>query len=328
MSQNNRNRLITNRDIHILNTNIQPFFKEDMKIINEYREIVLDFNGLLQDKYNFDLNVSELPFIEMNDKRLTEKFTDEYIKNEYLRYFIEIRELTPLQRFNTTTQTNQSIEFLEGKKIAQLRMNILDDMNNKIRCINLVLKTYRDFFNQYEGLIRKYNLQDMNNEQNQNNYYVEFILIFMNYFCRLFVIIHGRNYGVEQQPNVRPDIDIRNQGTIKPLFQLYQYYPDLLTFGYKKFVIDKFKKETITENDMDINSIIFRAIENYKYCIQNILIMYLRKQNPVFDIRNISFKSNIEERYLLYNYRYNFKEYTEIFTKFLNLQIPCSLYLS
>ena len=73
MSQNNRNRLITNRDIHILNTNIQPFFKEDMKIINEYREIVLDFNGLLQDKYNFDLNVSELPFIEMNDKILTEK---------------------------------------------------------------------------------------------------------------------------------------------------------------------------------------------------------------------------------------------------------------
>jgi len=96
MSQNNRNRLITNRDIHILNTNIIPFFKEDMKIINEYREIVLNFNGLLQDKYNFDLNVSELPYIEINYKRLTEKFTDEYIKNEYLRYFIEIRELTPL----------------------------------------------------------------------------------------------------------------------------------------------------------------------------------------------------------------------------------------
>ena len=96
MSQSNQNRLITNRDIHILNTNIQLFFKEDMKIINEYREIVLNFNGLLQDKYNFDLNVSELPYIEINYKRLTEKFTDEYIKNEYLRYFIEIRELTPL----------------------------------------------------------------------------------------------------------------------------------------------------------------------------------------------------------------------------------------
>lgn len=63
-----------------------------MKIINEYREIVLDFNGLLDNKYNFDLNVSELPFIEMNDKILTEKFTDEYIKYLYLRYFIEIRE--------------------------------------------------------------------------------------------------------------------------------------------------------------------------------------------------------------------------------------------
>jgi len=328
MSQNTPNRLITNRDIHILTTNIQPFFQKDIKMINEYRELVDYFNKLLENKYNFDLNVDELPIIKMNDIRLTERFTPEYIKHEYLRHFIEIRDLTPLQRFNTTTQTNQSIEFLEGKKIDELRMNILDDMNNKILCINLVLKTYRDFFNQYEGLIQKYNLLDMNNEQNKNNYYVEFILIFMNYFCRLFVIIHGRNYGVEQQPNVRPDIDIKNQGTIKPLFELYQYYPDLSTFGYAKFVIDKFKKVTITENDINLNYIIFRAIENYKYCIQNILIMYLRKQNPVFDIRNISFKSNIEEKYLLYNYRYNFKEYTEIFTKFLNLQIPSSLYLS
>lgn len=327
MSNRNRpTRTITNGDIP--HTNIQAFFQDDMKIINKYREMVGYFNSLLLNKYNFDFNVSELPFIEMNDKILSEKFTDEYIKHEYLRYFLEIRELTPLQRFNTTTQTNQSIEFLEGRKIAQLRMNILDDMNNKIRCINLVLKTYRDFFNQYEGLIRKYNKQDMNNEQNQNNYYVEFILIFMNYFCRLFVIIHDRNYGIEKQPNVRPDIDIRNQGTIKPLFQLYQYYPDLSTFGYAEIVINKFKIETYTQNDMDINNIIFRAIENYKYCIQNILIMYLRKQNPVFDIRNISFKSNIEEKYLLYNYRYNFKEYTEIFTKFLNLQIPSSLYSS
>lgn len=328
MSQNTPNRLITNRDIHILTTNIQPFFQEDIKIINEYRELVDYFNKLLKNKYNFDLNVDELPIIKMNDRRLTERFTPEYIKHEYLRHFIEIRDLTPLQRLNTTTRTNHSIEWFENKKIDELRMNILDDMNNKILCINLVLKTYRDFFNQYEGLIQKYNLLDMNNEQNKNNYYVEFILIFMYHFGRLFNIVHGRNYGIEQDPNVRPDINIRNIRTIVPLFRLYQYYPDLTEFRYHEIVIDKFKKDEITEDDIDLNGIIFKAIENYRYCIQNILLKYFLKENPVSNIRVLVLRSNIQDSNLLYNYRYNFKEYTEIFTKFLNLQIPSSLYLS
>lgn len=264
----------------------------------------------------------------MNDRRLTERFTPEYIKHEYLRHFIEIRDLTPLQRLNTTTRTNHSIEWFENKKIDELRMNILDDMNNKILCINLVLKTYRDFFNQYEGLIQKYNLLDMNNEQNKNNYYVEFILIFMYHFGRLFNIVHGRNYGIEQDPNVRPDINIRNIRTIVPLFRLYQYYPDLTEFRYDEIVIDKFKKDKITEDDIDLNGIIFKAIENYRYCIQNILLKYFLKENPVSNIRVLVLRSNIQDRDLVYNYRYNFKEYTEIFTKFLNLQIPSSLYLS